>query len=308
MEIGFLYAGQGSQCLGMGKDLYDRYPSFAKTLEEVDPTKKYRNFMFGEDLELLSQTENTQPCMVAFAVAMTALLQEKGIKPRLCAGLSLGEYSALACSKVFSPLTAVETVAFRGNAMAEAAKGLDCAMVAVLGLSIEKLKEACEAASSLGVVEIANYNCPNQLVMGGEAKAVALAGEKAKELGAKRCLPLKVSGPFHTSLMKPAGDALREKFQSLDFGAMTVPVVFNATAKPLGSGETIPSLLEKQVQSSVYFEDSIRYMLAEGIDTFIEIGPGKVLSGFVKKIDSSVGILSVENVETLENTLKMLEQ
>ncbi len=308
MQLGFLYAGQGSQALGMGKDLYENHPIYAKTMEEVDPTGEYRKLMFGEDLEALSQTQNTQPCMVAMAVSLTALLEEKGIRPTMTAGLSLGEYSALACSGVFSPKTAVELVAFRGKAMCDAAKGVDSAMVAVLGLSVEKLQEACHKAQEFGVVEIANYNCPAQLVMGGEAKAVEKASEFAKELGAKRCLPLKVSGPFHTSLMKKAGDALEERFKTIDFGQLEIPVIFNSTAKPLVAGENIPDLLVKQVQSSVYFEDSIRYMIEQGIDTFVELGSGKVLSGFVKKISGDVTILNIENQETLEKALTMLEE
>ncbi len=179
-------------------------------------------------------------------------------------------------------------------------------MYAVLQLGVEQLQEACDKARHLGVVEIANYNCPNQLVMGGERVAVETAVGYAKELGARRCLPLAVSGPFHTSLMKPAGDALREKFQSVDFGEMKIPVVFNATGKPLASGEGIPQLLEQQVQSGVYFEDSIRYMLSSGVDTFVEIGPGKVLSGFVKKIDASIPCHQVESWETLEALCKIV--
>lgn len=308
MQLGLLYAGQGSQALNMGKDLYENYPIYAQTMDEVDPTGDYRKLMFGEDLEALSQTQNTQPCMVAMAVSLTALLAEKGIRPAMTAGLSLGEYSALACSGVFSPKTAVELVAFRGKAMTEAAQGIDSAMTAVLALDAEKLQEACDKAREFGVVEIANYNCPGQLVMGGEKLAVEKASEFAKELGAKRCLPLKVSGPFHTSLMKKAGDALAEKFQSIQFNPQQIPVIFNSTAKPLAPGETIPDLLEKQVQSSVYFQDSIAYMVEQGVDTFVEIGPGKVLSGFVKKINPDVTIIHIENTETLEQALGLLEE
>lgn len=306
MKLGMIYAGQGSQALGMGRDLYEQSTTYAQVLESVDPTGEYRALMFGENLELLSQTKNTQPCMVAMAVALTAVLKEKGIAPSFTAGLSLGEYSALACSGVLEPNTAVDLVAFRGKVMTEAAAGKDCCMYAVLQLSQEALEEACAKARALGVVEIANYNCPNQLVMGGERLAVEEAVKLATEAGARRCMPLAVSGPFHTSLMKPAGDALGEKFQSVHFGEMEIPVVFNATGKPLQAGESIPQLLEAQVQSAVYFEQSLRYMIAQGVDTFVEIGPGKVLSGFLKKIDGTVPCYGIDSVESLELALEKL--
>lgn len=314
MSIAFLYAGQGSQVLGMGRDLFEKHPVFQEIIEKVDPDSSYRQFMFGEDLEALSATEHTQPCMVAFAVAMTALLKEKGISPVMTAGLSLGEYSALACSGVFSSKQAVELVAYRGKVMSEGVQGISSGMVAVLGLEAELLEKACEQASSLGVVEIANYNCPGQLVMGGETAALEEASKIAKELGAKRCLPLKVSGPFHTSLLASAGEKLKERFLTEEFGTLGIPVVFNATGQELQAQENIPDMLVKQVQSSVYFQSSVEYMLSQGVDTFVEIGPGAVLSGFVKKIvkekaDSSqkIELYSVSDVDSLEKMLESLQ-
>lgn len=307
MQIAFLYPGQGSQKLGMGQELYEKYPTYQKTMAQVDPEETYRKLMFGQDLEALSRTENTQPCLVSMGIAVTALLAEKGIRPQFTAGLSLGEYNALCTAGVFSPETAVELVAYRGKVMAEGVKDRDCAMYAVLNLDKEKLQQACDEASALGVVEIANYNCPGQLVMAGDTKAVEKAAELAKELGARRCLPLQVSGPFHTSLMSGAGEALSAKFKAMDFGDLAVPVVFNATAKTLQSEENVADLLVKQVQSSVYFEDSIRFMLAQGIDTFVEVGSGKVLSGFVKKIDPSATICNVEDEASLLATLELLK-
>ena len=220
MKLGFLYAGQGSQHPGMGADLYEAYPAFRRVLDaaqaEVDFDIKQTCF---EDPEgVLNQTRYTQPCMVAFAAGLTAVLREKGVVPAAAAGLSLGEYSALHAAGVFDAQTAARLTAFRGKAMEEAAGGRDSAMMAVLGLDREPLQAACEAAADLGVVVIANYNCPGQLVIGGDKAAVEKAAALAKEKGAKRCMPLKVSGPFHTPLMKPAGEALERYFQGISFG------------------------------------------------------------------------------------------
>ena len=245
--------------------------------------------------------------MVAFAAGMTALLAERGIVPDYAAGLSLGEYSALQCAGVFTAPQAISLAAFRGKAMAAAAAGRPCGMTAVLGLDREKLQEACRQAAGAGVVEIANYNCPGQLVIGGEQAAVDKAAALAKELGAKRCLPLKVSGPFHTSLLAPAGDALREKFREIAFGAMRIPVLFNCLGREMGPEDTIPALLEKQVQTSVYMEDTIRRLAELGVDTIVEIGPGKALIGFVKKTAPAIKTYAVEtcaNLDALSAALK----
>ena len=282
MKLAFVYAGQGSQKVGMGADFYERYPLFRRALDCDRAGFDLREVCFQGPEEKLSQTRYTQPCMVAFAIGVTDLLAKEGIRPAAAAGLSLGEYSALYCAGVFDRDTALKTVALRGRAMEEAAAGLDCGMTAVLGLDRDKLARACEEASSLGVVQICNYNCPGQLVISGEKAAVGRAGELAKELGAKRCMPLKVSGPFHTALMKPAGDALAAHFRTMDLGEPSIPVYFNCLGDKR-EDQTIPELLERQVQSSVYWEDTVRAMERDGIDTVLEIGPGKTLSGFFKK-------------------------
>lgn len=302
MKLGFLYAGQGSQHPGMGADLYERFPTFRAVLdsaaEQVDFDLK--EISFTDTKGILNQTRYTQPCMVAFAAGMTALLAERGIVPAAAAGLSLGEYSALHAAGVFDADTAVELVAFRGKAMEEAAAGRPSAMVAVLGLDRAALQEACDEASAHGCVVIANYNCPGQLVIGGEQAAVDKAAALAKELGAKRCLPLKVSGPFHTSLLAPAGDALREKFRETAFGAMRIPVLFNCLGREMGPEDTIPALLGKQVQTSVYMEDTIRRLAELGVDTIVEIGPGKALIGFVKKTAPAIKTYAVETCADLD--------
>ncbi|MDD6395820.1 MAG: ACP S-malonyltransferase [Firmicutes bacterium] len=308
MNIAFIYAGQGSQKVGMGKDFYEEYPSFRETFDNAPVDFDLKSLCFDGPDEQLSQTQYTQPCMVAFAAAVTDILKAEGIEPKMAAGLSLGEYSALYAAGVFDKQTVISLAAFRGNAMTNAVSGLECGMVAVMGLDREPLLKACEEASSLGVVQICNYNCPGQLVISGEAAAVSKAAELASAAGAKRCVPLKVSGPFHTSLMTPAGDALREKFNDVNFGEMQIPVVFNAIGREKNDGETIPQLLEKQVQSSVYFEDSIRYMTEHGIDTFVEIGPGKTLSGFVKKIVKGVKIYNIDDAAGLKAVVAAIKE
>ena len=307
MKTAFLYAGQGSQHPGMGADLYEAYPEFRAVLDSAEVGFDLKTVSFTDPDGVLNQTEYTQPCMVAFAAGMTAILAGKGIRPDYAAGLSLGEYSALCAAGVFTAKQAVELAAFRGRAMAAAAAGVPCGMTAVLGLDREKLQQACRQAADAGVVEIANYNCPGQLVIGGEQAAVDKAAGLAKELGAKRCLPLKVSGPFHTSLLAPAGDALREKFREISFGEMRIPVLFNCLGREMGPGDTIPALLEKQVQSSVYMEDTIRRLAQLGVDTIVEIGPGKALSGFVKKSAPAIKTYAVEtcaDVDALSAALK----
>lgn len=300
MSLAFLYAGQGSQHPGMGADLYEAHPAFRAVLDAAGVDFDLKTTMFTDPDGVLNLTEYTQPCMVAFAAGMTALLAERGIVPDYAAGLSLGEYSALQCAGVFTAPQAISLAAFRGKAMAAAAAGRPCGMTAVLGLDREKLQEACRQAAGAGVVEIANYNCPGQLVIGGEQAAVDQAAALVKELGAKRCLPLKVSGPFHTSLLAPAGDALREKFKETAFGAMRIPVLFNCLGREMGPEDTIPALLEKQVQTSVYMEDTIRRLAELGVDTIVEIGPGKALIGFVKKTAPAIKTYAVETCADLD--------
>ena len=305
MKLGFLYAGQGSQHPGMGADLYERFPTFRAVLDSAAEQVNFdlKEVSFTDTKGILNQTRYTQPCMVAFAAGMTALLAERGIVPAAAAGLSLGEYSALHAAGVFDADTAVELVAFRGKAMEEAAAGRPSAMVAVLGLDRAALQEACDEASARGCVVIANYNCPGQLVIGGEKAAVDKAAELAKAAGARRCLPLKVSGPFHTRLMAPAGDALAERFKTERFREMQIPVLFNCLGREKADADTIPALLVKQVQSSVYMEDTLRRLGELGVDHILEVGPGSALSGFVKKTLPGVPCASVETPEQLDAAL-----
>ena len=232
--------------------------------------------------------------MVAFAAGLTTVLAQQGIRPAVAAGLSLGEYSALHAAGVFDAETAIELVAFRGKAMETAAAGRESAMMAVLNLDRDSLQAVCEEASDAGCVVIANYNCPGQLVIGGDKAAVEKAAALAKEKGARRCMPLKVSGPFHTPLMAPAGEALAKRFETVDFRPMELPVLFNCLGDVKDDTQTIPELLVRQVQSSVYMEDTIRTLAAMGLDALVEIGPGKVLSGFVKKTVPELPVIAME--------------
>ena len=306
-KIGFVYAGQGSQVVGMGKSFYDNYQVAKDVFDQIDLDIDVKKLCFEGPIEELSKTSNTQPCMVAVAVVATKLLKENGINPDYVAGLSLGEYSALNAAGVLDDQTAINLVRFRGQAMEEAAAGIESKMIAIIGLDRDLLNEAVNEASELGVVSIANYNCPGQLVIGGEAKAVTKASELALEKGARRAIPLNTSGPFHTKLLEAASVKLKERFETVTFNEMKVQVIFNSTAKELAEDTTVAKMLEKQVMSSVYFEDSIRYMIANGVDTIIEIGPGKVLSGFVRKIDRKIKTYQVEDQASLEKTLAGLK-
>ncbi len=323
MKTAILYAGQGSQHVGMGKDFYEASETFRTAFDAADLSFDLHKMCFEDPDGLLGQTEYTQPCMTAFAMGVTAMLKEKNVQIDYAAGLSLGEYSALSAAGVLDPKETVETVAFRGQAMKDAAEGIDCGMTAVMNLEESVLQECCDKASAEGVVSICNFNCPGQLVISGEKKAVDKASALASEAGARRCIPLKVSGPFHTSLMSPAGDKLAERFKSLTFNPMQIPVMFNylghelqssdidgQEVSPENASKAVPELLVQQVQKSVRMEMIIRRMLELGVDTFIEVGPGKTLAGFVKKTAKAVGTDNYRtfSIDTLEDFNTMLNE
>ena len=316
MKLGIVYAGQGSQRVGMGQDFYDKYEEYRETIDNA--TKAVRGvtdmdvaeLSFNGPMEQLSQTRYTQPAMVAFAIGVTKLLHKKGIKADYTCGLSLGEYSALYEAGVLDEETILGLIAKRGKFMEEASGDRPIKMCAVLGVERDIVLEACEEANEFFcnefIVQAANFNCPGQIVISGDAVAVDKASAFLKEAGAKRILPLKVSGPFHTKLMKPAGDKLAAEFEKVDFNEGKSKVIFNCLGREKKDDEQVPKLLEKQVQSSVYLEDSIRYMADAGVDTIIEIGPGKAISKFISKTVDNVKVYSIDTVEDFENTLEEL--
>ena len=307
MKTVFLYAGQGSQKAGMGKELYEDFATYRKVIDGLQLNTDILYYMHDASLEELSRTEVTQPCMAAFAAGVTAVLREHGIVPDAVCGLSLGEYGALHAAGVFDAQEYVELCEFRGRKMTEAAKGTSCAMSAILGRTAEAVKEACEAVQTAGYVTVANYNCPGQYVICGEETAVAAAEEYLKAHGAKRCVRLNVSGPFHTKFMKAAGDALQEYFTEMVWEEPQVPVVLNVTGAYLTEEENLKERMVQQVQNSVRFEDSLRRLLDDGATEFIEIGPGNTLSGFVKKtakeLSKEITLYNVESSESLKTLI-----
>ncbi|AGK71863.1 ACP S-malonyltransferase [Streptococcus cristatus] len=303
-KTAFLFAGQGAQYLGMARDFYEQYDVVKATFEEASQVLGYDvRALIDQDEEKLNQTRYTQPAILTTSFAIYRLLAEKGIRPDMVAGLSLGEYSALVAAGALDFKTAVALVAKRGAFMEEAAPAGSGKMVAVLNADVGLIEEACQKASQLGVVSPANYNTPGQVVIGGDVAAVDKAVELLKEAGVKRLIPLNVSGPFHTALLKPASEKLAQVLAETEFTEFQLPLVGNTEADIMEASR-IKELLARQVMEPVRFYDSIAKMQEAGVTEFIEIGPGKVLSGFMKKIDKSAVVHSVESVETLTALLE----
>ncbi len=308
-KVAFVFPGQGAQTVGMGKELADHFPVAKKVFEEASKALGYdiEAMIFDGDEETLKITENTQPTILTTTIACLEVLKEKGIQADVVAGLSLGEYAAHVAAGSLDFADAVKLVRKRGKYMQEAVPIGVGTMAAIVALSTEEVLDCCEQAKEVGIVEPANYNCPGQIVIAGEVAAIEKACEIAKEKGAKRALILPVSAPFHCSMLKPAGEKLAKELDCIEMKEMNIPVIANVNAEYIENKGQIKELLVEQVSSSVRWEESVRKMIADGVDTFIEVGPGKALSSFLRKIDKSCTMLNVQDMASLEKTLSKLE-
>lgn len=304
----FLFPGQGSQSVGMGKDLTERFPVARKTFEEADEAlgKKLSQLCFEGPEDQLRLTENTQPAILTVSVAAWRVLDEKGIKPAFVAGHSLGEYSAHVVAGTIGFADAVRTVRNRGKYMQEAVPVGTGAMAAILGLSLDAVGTVCGDAAQGEVCEPANINSPDQIVISGHAAAVERAVKLAQERGAKRAILLPVSAPFHCSLMKPAQERLASDLRKIKFAAPKIPVVCNVYAKPVEDAESSREALVRQVTGSVNWSDSVQLLISRGVQTFVEVGPGKVLCGLMRQIDRSKKCLNVEDDASLQKAMEYL--
>ena len=294
----YMFPGQGAQYIGMGKEFYDQFDVCKAVFDlACGVTGLDLAALCFEENEQLNITEYTQIAMLTVEAAIYMAMEERGLKPDYAAGLSLGEYGALIASKALDPADAFRIVRKRGIYMQEAVP-TGGAMAAVLGLDAQTIEKVC--AQTEGIVSVANYNCPGQIVITGEQAAVEQAGQALKEAGAKRIMPLKVSGPFHSEMLVPAGEKLAKEFENVTMRGIAVPYVTNVTADFVMDEEQIKRLLVKQVSSSVRWQQSIERLIEAGADEFVEIGPGHTLSGFMKKINRDVAVFHIEKPEDLE--------
>ena len=312
MKIAYIFPGQGTQVVGMGKDIYEKYEEARNVYKIIDNTldENIEKLTYEEKQEELNKTENTQITIYTMSMAILEILRNKGIKPVAVAGLSLGEYSALTAAGAISLEDSAKIVRTRGKLMQNLAPEGNWSMAAIIGLEDEKVEEACMKVTN-GFVKAVNYNCPGQVVVSGEKEAVVEAMENAKELGAKRVIELKTSGPFHTEKLQKASIELKKELKKIDFKNFEISVIKNLNGEKYEEADDMADILAKHVVNPVKFGKSIEKMIEMGIDTFIEIGPGKTLSGFVKKVckklEKEVNVFNIENIETLETTLQALK-
>ncbi len=304
MKIAFVFPGQGSQYVGMGKEIFEKFPEAKEIFKEASDALGYdlAGLCFNGPKEELDKTFRTQPCILTVSIAIYRVLFSKGIKPSVVAGHSLGEYSALVAAEVLSFGDTVKLTEKRGQFMQEAVPEGRGLMAAILGLERNKVDEICRLLKT-GYALPANYNCPGQIVIAGEKTAVEEAINLCKDAGAKRAMPLSVSVPSHCALMNNASQRLSELLDKLEFKKPVIPIVNNADAKFLDNIKSIKTSLVRQISSPLLWEDSIIAIANSGIDTFVEVGPGKVLSGLIKRIVPETRVLNVEDVKSLEKTL-----
>ena len=297
-KTAFLFPGQGVQKCGMGKDFYENSSQAAKLFEEASEALGLdMKALCFEENDRLDQTEYTQAALVTTYLAMCRELESRGVKPDITAGLSLGEYAAIAAAGAMSDLDAIRLVRKRGMLMQNTVPAGEGAMCAILALDEKKIEEVL---NEIPDVTIANYNCPGQIVITGKTAAVEMAAARLKEIGARRTLMLNVSGPFHSPMLEPAGAALRQELEQVTFQRLQIPYVTNVNACEITDASEITELLVRQMYSPVRWMQSMEYMLKNGVDTFVEIGPGKTLEGFLKKINRNVQVHHVSCWEDLE--------
>lgn len=300
-KIAFIFPGQGAQKAGMGQDFYEKYPSAREIFDQASQWLSLdMKALCFEKNDRLNLTEYTQAALVTTCLAMEKVVEEYGIHPDVTAGLSLGEYCAISVSGGMSVKDAITTVRKRGILMEQAVPAGQGSMAAVLGMDAQVI----EAVISGTKAEIANYNCPGQIVITGPKIAVEEASLKLKEAGARRVLPLVVSGPFHSSLLQDAGKKLKKELEKVEFSPLKIPYVTNVTAEYVTDIKETEELLARQISSSVKWQQSVEKMIAEGVDTFVEIGPGKTLTGFMKKIAPEVTTYNIQTTEDLEQIMK----
>jgi [acyl-carrier-protein] S-malonyltransferase len=308
--MAFVFPGQASQYPGMGKELAERYPEARQVFEDADAALGFSisQLCFDGPEDQLKLTENTQPAILTVSVAVYRILESRGVRPDFVAGHSLGEYSALVAAGALSLSEAIRVVRQRGRFMQEAVPVGQGAMAALLGMSLEAVEKLCEEASQGEILSLANLNSPNQMVIAGSAAAVGRAVLLAPSRGAKRAVPLPVSAPFHCALMKPAEIRLKDELAKIVFQNLKFPLVNNAEARQLTSGREISGSLSRQVCSPVRWTESVQWLMGQGVKLFVEVGPGRVLSGLIRQVDKSLKLSNVEDEKSLNESLNLISQ
>lgn len=312
-KIAFIFPGQGSQYIGMGKDFYEEFEESRKTYKDADKIldMNLSELCFDGKKEELSKTENTQPAILATSIAILKAVESRGVEADYTAGLSLGEYTSLVYAGALSFEDALKVVVKRAKFMQEAVPIGIGSMAAILALDEDKVSKALEIGNNFGKVEIANYNSPGQIVISGEKQAVKKACEEALNLGAKRAVVLDVSAPFHSSMLEPAGLKLKEELEKIEFHNLNKRLLSNVDAKVVENKEELKDKLIRQLSSSVLWQQSIENMIEDGVDTFVEIGPGKTLTGFVKRIAKNmdkkdIKALNINDIDSFNKTIDIL--